>query len=109
MTAIMDFAHRLDFLRHDVSKTGSISVNRYKVGKFPAQLAPLEKVSVTHWTPNEVIIYFDKVIWNMEKIVVPEVVSYPRGTYDFSDISYSACDQSITKVVRYTKKNQSSI
>jgi hypothetical protein len=55
MTAIMDFAHHLEFLRRNVSNNGSISVSRCKGGKVPAQLGPLQKASLSDWTPNEVI------------------------------------------------------
>jgi hypothetical protein len=71
MIIIMDFVHRLEFLRLDVSETRSASVNRYKGGKFPTQLGPLERASLKHWTPKEVIsriygrVHSAKMVWNV--------------------------------------------
>jgi hypothetical protein len=47
----MDIINRLDFFKHNVSKTGSVSIIREKRERnVPIQLVPLERVSLDHWS-----------------------------------------------------------
>jgi hypothetical protein len=55
MTIILDLTIVLSPFKLNILETGSVSFISCNGGKFPIQLGPLDRVSLCHWTPKEVL------------------------------------------------------